>query len=691
MKRKSLVTMVLWILVVLLLPIPMSVKASENTEENINRYNVVIVLDASGSMKKTDPDGYRYEAIKQFTSLLAEQGNVLGGVVFHTDIASEIAPEKITNQSGKDKVTNMLESVPSNGGWTNIGKGLDRAIELLKTNGDPSLPSLILFLSDGNTDMKTEDLLKASLELKAEAIQKAREEKISVYSVCLNVNNAADITEMKQISDATGGAFQEVTKAEDLQNVFNLFYNLIYGTSTVTLVDDVFPSSGKLETPFIVPGLGVEEVNIVINGSAKAISLQDPKGNKSDAAITVSDTFTFIKVTDLVAGEWTLITEGVPGDQIKINMIYNTNLGVDVSILPSSLQTSEGNSVEIFTVLKTGNVPATSNEQYVGYSATAHILDAYGDPITTLPMEVRDGAFYAAYMPKQGAYFLQISIEGNYIEAQSETFGPIVVTAPIITEPDDTSVPKPPVVVNTPPTPEDTPINKTVYVWPFVGGSLTIDMSKLATDAEDEELRYKLLSSSFIEGKDYTVEGNIITLSDFSLSKGSFEIKATDSGGLSCNIEVVVKSYNVGIMACIALAIIALIVLAVIIGNIWYWSRKPFRGSISVQSYSNGNYRGTPRSPKRGKCKLAVFQLDPVGLDYQKSYFQATGQQFIMLNTNIPVVCNGQRTNRVRIQSGAEVTVSVKEGDSKLLYIRFDSRMRGNSRGPQRRPTTRRR
>lgn len=57
-----------------------------------NHFNVEIVLDASGSMQKTDPSGYRYEAIRLFVNLLAERENVLGGIVFSTDIDAQQPP-----------------------------------------------------------------------------------------------------------------------------------------------------------------------------------------------------------------------------------------------------------------------------------------------------------------------------------------------------------------------------------------------------------------------------------------------------------------------------------------------------------------------------------------------------------------------------------------------------------------------
>ncbi len=56
-------------------------------------------------------------------------------------------------------------------------------------------------------------------------------------------------------------------------------------------------------------------------------------------------------------------------------------------------------------------------------------------------------------------------------------------------------------------------------------------MNTLATDAQDSTLRYKIESTSFIEGMDYTVDNGILTMDHFSLSKGSFTISATDSGG----------------------------------------------------------------------------------------------------------------------------------------------------------------
>lgn len=658
-------------LLVCIIALSFSIPTAKAVESSgINRFNVVIVLDASGSMRRTDPEGYRYRAVTQFTNLLAERGNVLGSIVFHTGIAGEQEMVLIQKQTEKDAAVRLLESIPADGGWTNIGAGLSQAVSMIESGGDTSLPSVILLLSDGNTEMPTGEEAEASLELKADALQAAREKDISIYSVCLNADQTADISEMQQISDATGGVFREVTAAEDLQETFNTFYELIYGTSTITLFSNVLPDSGHLETSFDIPGIGVEEVNIIIYGDVSAINLLRPDGSESAVSQTVSDGFSMLKLTDILPGTWTLVTEGVPGDDIRINMVYNTDLGIEVAAEPASLVVTPDDTVTI-TARLTGNAGAASNsQQYTGYSAELLVMDAYGDYVESTPMQVAGDHFEAVRSFDEGVYYYKVAVTGNHMEKESAGFGPLTSAAGAEEAP-----------VNTAPVPVNGIVEATVNIWPFKGGSYTLDMNTLASDAEDDALKYTIQSSSFIEGTDYTVDsGGVLRMDHFSLNKGAFTVRATDPGGLSCEIEVIVRTINIGIVALIGLGILALAA-ASIFGVLLYIAlNKPFRGTISAQSYCNGVFRGTPRTPRRGRCKLAAFGMDSVGLDYQKSYFQATGQNYVELCTNVPVIWNGQETRKVRIASGAEVTITIRKEDPRLLYVRFDSRMRGGGR-----------
>lgn len=690
MKKFRIYLILLLLIAMTAMPAGQAFGAGDQAGSADNRYNVVVVLDASNSMNYTDPDGLRYEAIGQFVSLLAEEGNVLGGVVFSTNVEASSEPVRLSGTEGKTAAMDFFESTGTYS-YTNIGAALDTAVNMIQNSGSPDLPSVILFLSDGNSEMPTDEELTQSLDLKADAIQRARDAKIRIYNVCLNANGKADTSEMDQISKATDGRFEEVKTPEDLKQVFNQFYDLIYGTSTVTIAEDVFPENGVLETPFRIPGIGVEEVNIVINGTTSGVSLLDPDRNECSAdqmSVTSKKTFTLVKLKEFVPGDWTLVTRGKPGDQIKINMVYNTNLTVDISTLENNSAAS-GETVSINAKLRAGDKTADSREMYSGYSAVLEIYDADSNLADTVDMAAGDGGFEAGYAFADGVWYYQAIVTGDYITKASNLIGPVTASA----KQDDGQggVQIPP--ENTPPVPLEDRVTATVYIWPFKGGQLTIDVSTLAKDAEDSQLKYRLVSSSFLEGKDYSFENNMLTQEHFSLSKGAYTVRATDSGGLSCDIELLVVTRNVGVMALIGIGTIALIVL-IVCGILLYIAlTKPFGGSIWVQACQDGTYsEKVKKEPKRGRCKLSLFGLPRFGLNYAKCYFQATGKDYIELVTDAPVYYSGRKTNRVRIESGSEATVTVDEAGAKRLYIRFESRHRG--RGPRRstgRPKQRRR
>lgn len=644
-----------------------------------NRFNIEIVLDASNSMNYTDPDGLRYEAISQFVNLLANEGNYLGGAVFSNKVEAQQPLSKIKDEKGKKAVVEKLKSVMSTEvtdkmGYTNIGDGIDKAVADLEENGSSDLPSVIVFLSDGNTEMPSDEEQVESLDQKADAIERARDKGIRVYSICLNANGKADMSEMAQISKATSGESKEVKNAEDLTDVFNTFYALIYGSSSIALEEGEFPENGELNTEFDVPGVGVEEVNIIANGQVDELHVFDPKGDEVKAKSIKSQTYTMVKLVDLSPGKWSMITKGSPGTKIKINMVYNTDLGVNVKLDPGN-SINAGDTMGIVAVLTSGDKEVTDTEMYGGYQAEAIIKDAYGKELESVPMSLKEGGFYCDFLPEEGVYYAQVTIKGNYLERISDDIGPITVAKE-----------EPP--VNTPPEPVEDTIKKTVRIWPFKGGSLDVDLSTLAKDKQDKKLRYTIESSSYIEGEDYKLDGDNLKMTHFSLSKGTFDIKATDTGGLSCNINLKVQTINVGLLALIGMGVIAFVVLMVFLIMLRIALTKPFRGKLTIQSNVGGQIKGKSVQPRRGRCKLSLFQLDPTGLDYSKSYIQASGSNYVTLVADKPVIVDGRTSNTVKIQSGVQTTVKVKQETTDIIQIRFESRMRDGGRSTSRRGGT---
>ena len=644
-----------------------------------NRFNVMMVLDASASMGYTDRGGYRFDAMKLFTNLMADEGNVLGGEVFSTgiDLPGKLSP--VNGQREKDKIVDAMKNVQYPGGWTNIGGGLTDAVGVLKDRNQ-ELDSVIILLTDGITAMPDRALEEESYRLEDIAIKWLKENNIPVYCVCLNAEGSSNISELERISEETDGKCVQIRQAKDLNNVFKDFYKLIYGVKTrVDLsVDTVFPEEGSLETPFDVPGFAVEEVNIVIQGKTTDIRLVQPSGREGYADRHDYDSFTALKISgsDLVPGMWTLVTEGVPGDAIQIEIIYNNNLKAELfndekTVVSKTLPTDK--PVMFYTKLATDTAEAEKLEYY-GFDAELAVLNDLEEEIDRVPMTVGMECFEAGVTLEPGEYYFVTTVTGPNLSKDSNMIGPLTFKAADEPEPK----PEP---VNTAPTASQSSLKKTVFIWPFAGGKWVENVGALVKDKEDPVLKYSIAESSFYKNASCTVDaGGTVTLklgNFHRFGKGSVTVRATDSKGLYCDVRLQATVINT------VFILLGLLAVAAIAGLV-YWlinrgqgsGSTPARGgNIIVSSDINGLVRtSSPYKAGKGRILLSHFQgIDNIGLDYSRCYFEGANDTFVFLTTEKPVRWRGTETKEVRIDTGVETSIYVGDDEDKKLLIRYDA------------------
>ena len=653
--RKLLFTFLVLLLVVsMVIPIFASAKSSQ-----MNRYNVVFVTDASGSMNNTDPDKLRFEAIDLFVGLLANGGNCVGSVVFGDGIVSQSPLREVKNKSDKKVITDDLKSQPVSG-WTDIGGGLQAAINMLENGGDKDIPSIIILLTDGNTEMATAELTAKSISDKEDAMESARQKGIKIFTISLNKNKGANSNEMKQIANATGGEFREVSDAADLQDVFDLYYQLIYSTQSTKLVDEKVPDSGVISRDFSVVDLGVEEVNIVIFGDAKDCKLTRPDGNavpqnELQDMIYRGNTFTLIKIPDPANGMWNLTVEATPGSTIKIFKIYNANLQVEAEIENKKDSYIKGEPINIVARIKENNSIVTDTSKYHGYQAILKVTDYTDKEVfsQTVDNASADG-YHLSFTPDDyGTYYASISVENQELYAETEklSFN----------------------VGNTPPVTVTDVIKKHVNIWPFlIKTDTSIDLSGAAKDAEDATLNYKVKSSTWLE-EDYTLSGTKLTIDNFSVSKGSFTIEAYDSLGAYCTFEVQVTSTNIGLVAAILIFGGGLLALAIIAFLAWRLSQKLFMGQFEIENLAPP-YESAVQQKNRGKLRIRSLQIGSTGFD-KDAHFQATGKNYVYFVSKKPVYndMTGTKSKKIKIESSTDYRISPTEDYQTGIRVRFES------------------
>ncbi|MBQ9415114.1 MAG: VWA domain-containing protein [Clostridia bacterium] len=661
MKRKLQKCMLVILAVLLIGGLVFPLTAVAETRQ-MNRYNVVFVTDASGSMTETDPEKNRFEAIDLFAAMLANGGNYVGNVVFADDIVIQRPLKEITNKGDKKAMTDDLKSQAVNG-WTNIGSGLQAALRLLESDGNPDLPSIIILLTDGNTELGQDDLNKKSLEQKEDAMETARQKGIKIYTISLNKNNTANSNELKQIAKATGGEFREVTESSDLQSVFDLYYQMIYSTQSTQLVDEQVPASGVISRDFSVVELGVEEVNIVIFGDVKDCQLTKPdksvvSPNDMQDMLYNGASFTLLKITNPVNGTWNLTVNAEPGTLIKIFKIYNANLQVAAGIDEPKDNYPKDEPIGFTAQIKENDVVVSDTARYQGYQATLAITDYEGKEVFTQTCDsAQADGYHFEFTPKDyGAYYARVSVKNEQENLQAET-------ADI----------DPMNVGNTPPTAVVDVMEKHVNIWPFlIETDASIDMSGAATDKEDPVLNYRVQSSSWLE-EDYTLDGATLTIDNFSVSKGSFTIEAYDSFGAYCTFDVRVTSTNIGLVAMILILAGGLLAVAIIVFLFWWYKNKKFMGQFEVENLAPP-YQRAVQQKNRGQLKLRMMQIGPTGLD-KDAYVQATGKNFVYFVSKKPVYNDytGTKSKKIKIESSIDIKISPTEDYQTGIRVRFES------------------
>lgn len=641
---------------------------SASEEQNTsNRFNVVFVLDASGSMKDTDPDNLRFDATKLFLGLLANDGNYVGSVVFSTDIIKTTDVKLVNGTDDKNKIESDIENCKVEG-WTAIGTALDKSVEMLNEKGNKDLQSVIILLSDGKSELEKDSDLEKCNDLKAKAINNARKNNIKIYTVGLNSDGGADINELEQISNATSGKCKEVKKAADLKGVFAEFYNLIYGTSTTQIFKGKVPSNGKIIKSFDVPDVGVEEVNIIISSksSLKNVELEKPNGEEMTTddvkkITTTSKSFSITKLTNPEGGKWNLSAEGKSGDDVKIEMVYNDCLSITTEYNQKD-KFVVGDEIEVKGYLFNGNEKATSG--YEDYKAILHLTKKTTDKesdniVKEIDMKVEKSCYVTKItIDEIGTYSMYMQVIGNGIEKKTED-NPIVVN-----------------VGNSVPLVNKKKIEQHFWVIPFITNTGDIDISGAVTDAEDSKLLYSVVSSSF-KDTSYKLDGETLTMTDFyDLSEGSFTIKATDSNGASAEFEVDVTTTNVGIVTLIVIGSGILILLILAFLKFRHDLLLKFSGTITVTPEGNATGSATSLNPNRGRCKLASFGVALPGLDVSKCYFQATGKNYVVLVSKKKFYISGLSVpvKKLKIQgNGTETGIMSAPNSEDILYVSFES------------------
>lgn len=274
--------------------------------------DVRLLIDVSGSMKRTDPKNLRKPALELLVRLLPQESQA-GIWTFGTQV-NPLSSHQAVSDSWRKQTLARTRLVNSADMRTHIGAALEQAAFDLAT--ETTHPRHIILLTDGLVDIDTDASVNVSerARILSELLPLLQAAGYRLHTIALS--EEADHDLMEKFAKATDGVYASVMNAEELMGVFlRIFDQAVHQ-----------PRLPLNKNRFLVDE-SVNEFTVLAfrKSGAAETELQAPSGNtftRSDKAAGVnwykSDAYDLVTVTDPQAGEWLLKAEQDPDNRVTV-------------------------------------------------------------------------------------------------------------------------------------------------------------------------------------------------------------------------------------------------------------------------------------------------------------------------------------------------------------------------------------
>ncbi|HHM06125.1 MAG TPA: VWA domain-containing protein [Gammaproteobacteria bacterium] len=206
--------------------------------------DVRILIDVSGSMKWNDPDNLRRPALRMLTGLLPMGARA--GVWTYGRYVNMLVPHGEVTSAWQDGARHAAAQIHSHGLYTNIEDALRRATWDWKS-ADPGASRSLILLTDGLVDVAKDQARNAASRRRIveELLPRLRAAGVTVYAVALS--GEADHALMRQMASVTGGWFEQVNEAGQLQKVFLRLFEKATQPDTLPLEENAFSVDASVQ------------------------------------------------------------------------------------------------------------------------------------------------------------------------------------------------------------------------------------------------------------------------------------------------------------------------------------------------------------------------------------------------------------------------------------------------------------
>ncbi|MGG3283766.1 vWA domain-containing protein [Paenibacillus solani] len=377
--------------------------------------DAVLVMDASNSMKNSDPERISGEAMKMFIDMLATTGDKVGIVSYTDKIQREKALLEIQSEADKTALKEFIDQL-DRGPYTDISIGLDEAVKVLQQGADPAHAPMIVVLADGNNDLpKAGKSSQEATDDLNQAVQEAKGSGIPIYTIGLNADGKLNKETLADLADQTGGKSFITSSADDLPQILSEIF-ASHQQLKIVPVQSITGNGSYQEVVIHVPNANVLEANVSIMSSSPVdLKLMDPAGVEqsipsANVMRSTSNSYSLLKLLKPQQGDWKLQVKGVSKDKIDINLVFNYDLELTMDPPPSSVKA--GDTIDIKAYLVSNGQKLQDQELYGNMTAKLLVKDLDTGDESEVELENKGGSFEGEFkIPQKHDYELKVRAE----------------------------------------------------------------------------------------------------------------------------------------------------------------------------------------------------------------------------------------------------------------------------------------
>jgi len=307
-----------------------------------------VLVDISGSMKKTDPDNLRRPALRLLAGLIP-QGSLAGIWNFGKQVNMTVKIGSV-NDAWRELVRQQSKKINSVGLFTNI-EGAMRNVSFDWKTPDPRYKRNLIILTDGHVDIsKDEKLNKASRRrILKELLPRLEKAQVRIHTIALS--DDVDESLLSTLSAYTDGLYKKVKNANELQKLFLQMLEQSVNLDTIPLKDNRFNVDASINdmTLLVFNNDKTHPTTIVTPGKRT----WSEKTHTDQVKWFSDDSFDLITIKKPQQGQWKIMA---PVDENN-RVVVATNLKLRLNELPGYLML--GDVLKINAYLEEDGNPLT--------------------------------------------------------------------------------------------------------------------------------------------------------------------------------------------------------------------------------------------------------------------------------------------------------------------------------------------